>query len=94
MSPPRGRRITSYNVCYTKLLRVDLAKTFASEITLEKGDKSGSAKTLIKVMKLGITMGTSVTVRCEGEDEEARITSYNVCYTKLLRSSLFVSSSR
>ncbi len=52
---------------------VDLAKTFASEITLEKGDKSGSAKTLIKVMKLGITMGTSVTVRCEGEDEEAAL---------------------
>ncbi len=52
---------------------VDAAKSFASEITIVKGDKEGSAKTLIKLMKLGITLGTTVTVRCEGEDEVAAL---------------------
>lgn len=52
---------------------VDQAKTYASEITIAKGDKAGSAKTLIKLMKLGITMGTTITVRCEGEDEQAAL---------------------
>lgn len=52
---------------------VDAAKAYASEITLVKGDKEGSAKTLIKLMKLGITMGSTVVVRCEGEDETAAL---------------------
>lgn len=52
---------------------VDQAKAFASEITIVKGDKEGSAKTLIKLMKLGIAMGTAITVRCEGEDEQAAL---------------------
>lgn len=48
---------------------VDEAKKFASEITLIKEDKSGSAKNLIKLMKLGITLGNTIVVRCEGPDE-------------------------
>lgn len=52
---------------------VDAAKTFASDITILKGDKDGSAKNLIKLMKLGITMGNTITLRCEGADEQAAL---------------------
>ncbi len=52
---------------------VDAAKAYSSEITFVKGEKEGSAKTLIKLMKLGITMGNTIVVRCEGEDETAAL---------------------
>ncbi len=48
---------------------VDAARAYASEITIAKGDREGSAKNLIKLMKLGITMGNTIVVRCEGPDE-------------------------
>ena len=77
-------RITSYNVCYTKLLRfveserlsLDWQHTLAfSEHTVTAGlfAMQESAKTL--------SFGS-------GFDEDTdvnRITSYNVCYTKLVR---------
>jgi phosphotransferase system HPr (HPr) family protein len=49
---------------------VDAAKLFESEITIAKGDKEGSAKNLIKLMKLGITLGSTVTLSCDGPDED------------------------
>jgi len=52
---------------------VDEAKKFACEITLVKGDKEGSAKSLIKLMKLGIASGNAIDIRCEGEDEQAAL---------------------
>jgi len=52
---------------------VDEAKKFASEITIVKGTLSGNAKNLIKLMKLGITMGTAITIRCDGEDESVAL---------------------
>lgn len=54
---------------------VDAAKTFKSEISLIKNDRKESAKSLIKIMKLGITSGNKIIVRCEGEDEEKALTS-------------------
>lgn len=54
---------------------VDAAKKFKSEISLIKNDKQESAKSLIKIMKLGITSGNKIIVRCEGEDEEKALTS-------------------
>ena len=86
-------RITSYNVCYTNLLRdpkekVDLddevslqyyrvQMIFEGSICLEQGDPLANDKYTGKGKK---------------EDEKSplsdRITSYNVCYTKLLRVSM------
>ena len=93
------RRITSYNVCYTKLLRVNAAQG-GELITVEAqatpsafeqdvvrgtvwhqqegwtGNANGWAYTRFDNPLKGKTL----------EDGLSRITSYNVCYTKLLRS--------
>ena len=72
-------RITSYNVCYTKLLRcIPLyfkgKKERVEQICIENG---------IKVQYVNYSIYTDV---ASIDTERAiRITSYNVCYTKLLR---------
>ena len=98
-----GIRITSYNVCYTKLLREKLG----AQITVVPVDRFGrvdpdairraiTPKTvLITVMHANNEVGTiqpipeiSTIAREAGilfHTDAARITSYNVCYTKLLR---------
>ncbi len=40
------------------------------DITVVRGDKSANAKSLIKLLKLGISKGHEILLRCEGEDEE------------------------
>ena len=69
-------RITSYNVCYTKLLRVVL-KLLDSIEQIYSGleiAKERPIKGYIQVFQMvGVIIGG------------IRITSYNVCYTKLLR---------
>ena len=83
--PAGDCRITSYNVCYTKLLRLPLAQTrpFAKGTILSLGP------TLVQLLYifpyqakkgyLGLELGVLTPVFV------LRITSYNVCYTKLLR---------
>ena len=68
-------RITSYNVCYTKLLRIGF----------DDNKKNDSGTT-------GAWLAKNNWGRSWGEDGffwieygTSRITSYNVCYTKLLR---------
>ena len=70
-------RITSYNVCYTKLLRLS-SPSLRSDLhpaghrppgQVEGGDVG-------KGKRFGVGLGP---------DADDRITSYNVCYTKLLR---------
>lgn len=58
---------------------VRLAKTFACEITLRKGEKTANAKSLIKLLKIGISQGDAVELVCEGTDEVqalARLAQY------------------
>ena len=66
-----GDRITSYNVCYTKLLRA----TVAAAITAALGRAEGG--------EVDFLTGLLHEPSLAGEAD--RITSYNVCYTKLLR---------
>ncbi len=48
---------------------VRLAKSFSSEITIRKGDKIANAKSLIKLLRIGISQGESITLECDGVDE-------------------------
>ena len=65
------RRITSYNVCYTKLLRV----TWPQGVDLWW---------LLGAIAAGGVIGPYL-LMYGLRATDARITSYNVCYTKLLR---------
>ncbi|MGN0708275.1 MAG: HPr family phosphocarrier protein [Faecalibacterium sp.] len=48
-------------------------KRFASTVTLTKGDKSGDAKKIFKVMGLAVKCGDTVTVTADGPDEAEAI---------------------
>ena len=91
-------RITSYNVCYTKLLRVinDLQK---QQLALEAAHKSivllkndnalplNPNSNFIYMTGPLVSNTLSLVGNYNGINSDIRITSYNVCYTKLLRSS-------
>lgn len=47
------------------------AKSFKSEILVEKGGKSVNATKLMMLMGLGVKCGDTVTVTVSGEDEDA-----------------------
>jgi len=48
---------------------VRLAKTFESEVQVRKGDKTANAKSLIKMLKIGISQGDVIEINAEGSDE-------------------------
>ena len=78
--PPPESRITSYNVCYTKLLRL---QQITAPLLL-------SLKTVGCSSALFLLLGIPVAYWLSKENLKFRwlldrITSYNVCYTKLLR---------
>ena len=52
------------------LLKAEVKK-FASSVQVFKGDASCEAAKTLKLMGLGIVKGDTITVRFEGEDEEA-----------------------
>jgi phosphotransferase system HPr (HPr) family protein len=45
------------------------AKKYACDITLRRGQKECCAKSLLKVMKVGVCQGDMVTLVCDGKDE-------------------------
>lgn len=47
-----------------------LAKTFESDITIAKGEKSVNATKIMALMGMGIKCGDTVTVSISGSDEE------------------------
>ena len=52
-------------------LLVKVAKGFASTATLEKDGKSCDLRKLMALMGMGVKQGETVTVKVEGDDEEA-----------------------
>lgn len=50
---------------------VSAAQKCGADVTIRVGEKSASAKKLIKLMGLGIKQGTEVTVEISGENEDA-----------------------
>ena len=78
-------RITSYNVCYTKLLRriQTIARDCDPQVEI-------SLETYQNILIIHVPEGTVKPYRCNKgffirSGANSRITSYNVCYTKLLR---------
>jgi len=49
---------------------VQLAKTFQCDIQVVKKEKEANAKSLLKLLKVGISPGDKITLHCNGEDEE------------------------
>lgn len=52
-------------------LLVKEAQKFSSQVTVYKDGKAADAKKLLKLMGLGVSCGDTVTITCEGADEEA-----------------------
>ena len=50
---------------------VKAAKAYSSDIRVIKGDTEANAKSSLNLMTLGATHGDKLTIRAEGEDEEA-----------------------
>jgi len=48
---------------------VKKASTFKSKIHVIKGERRGSAKSLLTLMKVGVSMGDTVIIEADGPDE-------------------------
>ncbi len=51
-------------------LLVQTAAQFQSKIQVQLGERVVNAKSILSVMKLGATVGSTIVVRAEGEDAE------------------------
>lgn len=56
-------------------LLVNKASQYGSEITLVYKEKSVNLKSIMGVMSLGIGQGAQITIKADGPDEEAALTS-------------------
>ena len=54
-------------------LLVQTAAQFQSKIVAQFGDKTANAKSIMGVMKLEVTVGSTIVLRAEGEDAEQAI---------------------
>ncbi len=54
-------------------LLVQVASRYESKITIESGDKTVNAKSIMGMMTLGLAAGENVTVNADGADEETAI---------------------
>jgi phosphocarrier protein len=62
-----------------------LAKTFdGTVVTVEKDGKVAKASQLMKLMGLGIKQGAEVTVKAEGENEDAAIAAIQAFFNENL----------
>jgi len=53
---------------------IQKANEYKSNIWVEKDERNVNAKSLLGVLSLGITRGTSITIVAEGSDEEEAVT--------------------
>ncbi len=54
---------------------VHLTGTFQSEITLANGGEEVDGKSILGILLLAAPKGTTITVRCQGDDEDEAIDS-------------------
>ena len=50
---------------------VSCAASFGADITVTKDQQSGDGKSIMAIMMLAATMGTEITLRAQGGDEQA-----------------------
>ena len=55
---------------------VKLAKTFSSQITMKKEDKTADCKKIFTVMALGVKCGNEIRIQFDGEDEETAVSAF------------------
>ncbi|MDD4321050.1 MAG: HPr family phosphocarrier protein [Acidaminococcaceae bacterium] len=55
------------------------AKKFNSTINITTNDKIGDLKRIFSVMSLGVTVGTTITITLEGDDEEPGFLAIKNC---------------
>ena len=54
-------------------LFIQKANTFKSSVWIENGDRRANAKSLLGVLSLGITKGTTIKLIADGTDEEEAV---------------------
>ena len=52
---------------------VTLANTFQSDITIRKNEKTANAKSIIKLLRIGISQNDTVVLEADGADEEKAV---------------------
>lgn len=52
---------------------VKQAQSYGCDIAVKKDEKIANAKSLLKMLKLGISQGDEVTIECSGENEETAL---------------------
>ena len=52
---------------------VHLASGFAARVTVCTGSDEADGKSILSLMVLGASRGTGLTLRCEGDDEQAAL---------------------
>jgi phosphocarrier protein HPr len=52
---------------------VGLAQRFAANITVANGDQSANGKSIMAMMILQATRGTTLSIRADGEDEDSAL---------------------
>ena len=57
-------------------LFVERAKASSSNITVTANDKTVSAKSMLGILKLGATEGTTISVEVDGDDADQVITDF------------------
>lgn len=59
------------------------AMTFAAQITIEAGDRQADAKSILAVLALGATGGSTVVLRAEGVDAGVALATLSDCLRNL-----------
>ena len=49
---------------------ITLANTFTCSVTIRKGEKSANAKSIIKLLRIGISQNDVITLETDGADEK------------------------
>jgi phosphocarrier protein HPr len=65
-------------------LFVRTAAGFHSDITVAAGERSANAKSILAVLALGATGGTTLSLRAEGEDADAALAALASCVSSLV----------
>ena len=58
------------------------AKASSSNITVTANDKTVSAKSMLGILKLGATQGTTISVEVDGDDSDEVIADFRVILSK------------